>query len=350
MANQLAVVKTSFYTQHSLKHAAEEDPQTPSSKHPRMSKPTSINGILRRNARQRLYVRPLKWTAQHLHLLGCEFSSRDRGCKDREADQVEKEEKAAVDQRLLHSIAEATKCMGPGHLCKGASIGYILENYGLKETSYSRIPFDFAERPVCRLSTNGIFAPAGTAPAALAFLDLYGVRDRRHTSFLGGIGRRLNPPAVRLAFKKLARVRPNHVAHDPYIAAVLISLAQGLRYEAMMGSQTPPANGAPISPPKEPVELPQKVSSLKVNSSDQSSLKPETRQVFLLATFESNLYVYDAGFPDTFLDRLDKPSEPSYLETVSIHYSCIPFSSEKGIDRAMERITKSMHKDYRTGI
>src|ERR1700722_10911123 len=38
----------------------------------------SLNGLLRQHCRDRLYVQPLHWTAQHLQLLGCRFVRRLR--------------------------------------------------------------------------------------------------------------------------------------------------------------------------------------------------------------------------------------------------------------------------------
>jgi hypothetical protein len=35
--------------------------------------PSSLNDILRKNNRDRLFVRPMRWTSQHLRLLGCQF-------------------------------------------------------------------------------------------------------------------------------------------------------------------------------------------------------------------------------------------------------------------------------------
>jgi len=36
-------------------------------------KPLSINAIIRKHDRERLYVHPLQWVQQHLTLLGCQF-------------------------------------------------------------------------------------------------------------------------------------------------------------------------------------------------------------------------------------------------------------------------------------
>jgi hypothetical protein len=38
----------------------------------------SLNDILHQHCRDRLYVQPLHWTAQHLQLLGCRFVRRQR--------------------------------------------------------------------------------------------------------------------------------------------------------------------------------------------------------------------------------------------------------------------------------
>ena len=40
--------------------------------------PFSLNDLLRRHCRDRLYVPPLRWTAQHLRLLKCRFVPRPR--------------------------------------------------------------------------------------------------------------------------------------------------------------------------------------------------------------------------------------------------------------------------------
>jgi hypothetical protein len=38
----------------------------------------SLNDLLRQHCRDRLYIQPLHWTAQHLQLLGCRFVCRRR--------------------------------------------------------------------------------------------------------------------------------------------------------------------------------------------------------------------------------------------------------------------------------
>jgi len=40
--------------------------------------PLSINDILRQHSQSRLYVSPIRWTFEHLELLGCRFAKRRR--------------------------------------------------------------------------------------------------------------------------------------------------------------------------------------------------------------------------------------------------------------------------------
>lgn len=39
--------------------------------------PTSVDEIIRRHPRERLFVQPLEWTARHLELLQCSFELQD---------------------------------------------------------------------------------------------------------------------------------------------------------------------------------------------------------------------------------------------------------------------------------
>ena len=43
---------------------------------PQLPQPLSLNDLLRRHCRDRLYVPPLRWTAQHVQLLKCRFVPR----------------------------------------------------------------------------------------------------------------------------------------------------------------------------------------------------------------------------------------------------------------------------------
>lgn len=43
---------------------------------PQLPQPLSLNDLLRRHCRDRLYVPPLRWTAQHVQLLNCRFVPR----------------------------------------------------------------------------------------------------------------------------------------------------------------------------------------------------------------------------------------------------------------------------------
>ena len=60
----------------------------------------------------------------------------------------------------------------------------------------------------------------------MAYLDLEFVRSRRNASIKVSGGNRPNPPIARLRQKIQRRLNPIMEAEDPYIAAVLVALAQ----------------------------------------------------------------------------------------------------------------------------
>ncbi len=96
----------------------------------------------------------------------------------------------------------------------------------------------FAQRSVnAHLRTDGLFAPSRGAPAALAYVDLDAVAKRRIESIPMLADDRTNPPVARIRRIKQARVRPPEMLYDPYIAAVLIALAQARRQAKTPGKR-----------------------------------------------------------------------------------------------------------------
>jgi hypothetical protein len=75
----------SVYIYHLHSHALSPSPNSSCVIYGRMApqasqppQPFSLNDLLRQHCRDRLYVQPLHWTAQHLQLLGCRFIRRQR--------------------------------------------------------------------------------------------------------------------------------------------------------------------------------------------------------------------------------------------------------------------------------
>ncbi|KAK0639581.1 hypothetical protein B0T16DRAFT_245996 [Cercophora newfieldiana] len=187
----------------------------------RSLEPSSINDILRSHSRDRLYIPPFQWTAQHLDLLGCRFARNKTPRPTSEGHRVDLP--AQTDFGLL---ANNLLCLSTTEF-KTMVIRLHLENHKI---IYQRsvLPFSFGSRPVVNLTTNGVFSLSGTDSAApvMAYLDLEDVRSRRNASIKLSSDNRPNPPIAHLRQKIQRRLNPIKEAEDPYIVAVLVALAQ----------------------------------------------------------------------------------------------------------------------------
>ncbi|KAK0701115.1 hypothetical protein B0T21DRAFT_134619 [Apiosordaria backusii] len=185
--------------------------------------PSSINDILRSHSRERLYVPPLQWTAHHLDLLGCRFV---RNKTPRPT--VEGHRADLPAQTALGLLANRLLCPSITEF-KTTVIRLHLEDHNIIYRR-SDLLFSFGSRPVVNLTTDGVFSLSRTDSAApvMAYLDIEAVRSRRNTSIKVSGGNRPNPPIARLRQKIQRRLNPIKEAEDPYIAAVLIALAQAV--------------------------------------------------------------------------------------------------------------------------
>ncbi|KAH7308979.1 hypothetical protein B0I35DRAFT_441127 [Stachybotrys elegans] len=302
------------------------------SKDPQRIEPCSINDILRKHSRERLYVKPLHWTSKQLHHLGCDFAV-DPPPHDK------KQNTDDVDKRLVRSMAEAVRQLAPWReqRTKAMAIDDALHDHGLHRTSFE-IHLSFAQKPVCRLRTCGIFSIAGSTSAFMAYLDYNSVAHWRYSSVKMSSSKRGGWPVICLEHRKRDRIKPPHFSQDPYIAAVLIALAQERRRS--MESSEHASCLARTSQPAEPVTpLPD-----LVGTEPEGSHCPKARQarVSVLATIEKCMYIYTADMPFAFLDRLDMPSRFSHAETVPLSYRCFPYRSVKKISRRIQRIIRSV--------
>ncbi|KAK0744908.1 hypothetical protein B0T21DRAFT_447997 [Apiosordaria backusii] len=221
----------------------------------RETEPASINDILRKHSRDRLFVLPLQWTAQHLALLGCYLARKEIGLH-------------GYEQAQFPEALRLTACQLPGSiLAKTSIICDLLEHFKLSRYG-TKLDFQFDRRVVASLETDGVFSPVPTPPR-LAYLDLEATQLRRDNSVPFIKSRRPNPPAVRLQRKRRRRLRPAKDIEDPYIAAVLI---------------------------------------------DQAAPSGPNPKVHLLAAKEDNLYFYTALIPSHFLDRFDQPTQRPFRD------------------------------------
>jgi len=101
-------------------------------------------------------------------------------------------------------------------------------NPNLNHSFRSDLLFSFGSCPVATLPTNGVFSLSGTDSVApvMAYLDLEFVRSCRNESIKVSRCNRPNPPITHLRQKIRRRLNATMEAEDPYIAAVLVALAQ----------------------------------------------------------------------------------------------------------------------------
>lgn len=160
----------------------------------------------------------------------------------------------------------------------------------------------------------------------LAFLSLRGVGVRRNMSIRPWHVRRSSPEYKTLE-KKRNDVRPVNEVEDPYIAAVLIALAQKQQRQQHAVAVT---------------------QADTLNRGDASDGESKAYEVFLLAHSAMEkpcLYFYTARIPFSFLDRLDHPSQNIPSLPFRIKYHEISFSSLDAMKKDLEFAISVMHGD-----
>jgi len=104
---------------------------------------------------------------------------------------------------------------------------------------------------------DGVFSsssPSLTTPT-LACLNLKNLESRRNASIKLSTHHWNNPPVTRLRQKKQRRLRPTNEVEDPYIAAVMIALAQERQRQQKTLIGTEEATVVKILDPSAPGEI-----------------------------------------------------------------------------------------------
>ncbi|KAK1749611.1 hypothetical protein QBC47DRAFT_418833 [Echria macrotheca] len=283
----------------------------------------SIAQLLSTHPREQLFVHPLMWTARHLELLRCGFVDggiiktpgtspppADRApaddcddCDDDGDDGGDNHDEAAKLQRYLaylngEVLAAQRLAACRGTISKQNALLRLVP--GLKHRR-DGIQFLFGRRAVADLPCSSFsYTPQSpsqpTPPAHLVYLDLSDMERCRRSKLLGappppGIPRRRNLPLTRRSEKQLRRIRPGKRYEDPYIAALLIALAQDQRHcekgsddydddDDNDGNPSGAANAAPL-------------------------------QMLLANGYDADwLYIYTTKVSTELLDMLNRPSYP----------------------------------------
>ncbi|KAI1108158.1 hypothetical protein F5Y14DRAFT_437188 [Nemania sp. NC0429] len=259
--------------------------------------PLSINGLIRKHCRDRLYVHPLQWTSQHLELLGCRFV-----CHDEVAMFPSQQLGSSLplpSEAIIH--AAINRLRHPSmRKYEAPTVQIFLEACNaIPLLGRSSLSFNFEQKTVATVPTSGIFTRrSGRLSPTLAYLDLNRVGLERYQSIKPP--KRFSPPVDRIKQKQRCRFQPSDEAEDPYIAAVLVALAQGLQHRQRI------ANG--------PVD--------DLDSAELAGQSDESFQVRLLAlaSEERSLYFYTATIPGTWLDGLNEPSRYRETDILRVSY------------------------------
>ncbi|KAJ9372904.1 hypothetical protein DTO282E5_2314 [Paecilomyces variotii] len=149
------------------------------------------------------------------------------------------------------------------------------------------------------LGDDPVAAAKGHLPPVAAFINRSDIKRLRTDTFSKRYPRRYSKPTYSLLKLQLKKIIPPEPLHDPYIVALLISLAYEQRYFAQRSGQE--------------------------NQVDQSFLS----QV-LVANDKENLHLFTADISSSFLHKLDFPALPPppgpVPPIVSIRHTMIPFS------------------------
>lgn len=227
-----------------------------------------ISRILSSHPRERLFVHPLVWTQRHLDLLGCEFRLSDTVSRNYDDDELaalsDKGDPAwnAWNARMAKALAESSdyvdKILAVEKIWQRRYKNDFTSRYvpmhppthtpipTAKALTHFRFSFVrhelylyFARRRVARLecktyslisaSEEDIEPPP---PNHIAWLDLDEIASLRRDKFFHertGRWTRPSPPFVNRATKLLRRASPEDPLRDPYMAAILVALAQSQR-------------------------------------------------------------------------------------------------------------------------
>ncbi|KAI1272307.1 hypothetical protein F5Y07DRAFT_392150 [Xylaria sp. FL0933] len=292
--------------------------------------PLSVNGLIRKHCRNRLYVHPLQWTAQHLELLGYRFVRKsNRKLRDHRPQHRH--------QNSLQLPSEATIRATTNYLRKPSIRGFkttiimeFLTACNFIQLNGSRLPFDFKQQTIATVPISGIFSHRSNT-VNFAFLDLECVASERDKSIGLSMSKKLDGPVWRIRRKQQRQLRPSNEAEDPYVAAVLIALAQGLQHQHQKRSVNDLDECLGSGPTKlDPTALPR-----------QAATDFEVR-LLALARDAASLYFYTASIPSISLDMLNEPSHYHDTNVVLVSYHAVQLKDCKRSVQNIESIISSL--------
>ncbi|KAJ5626560.1 hypothetical protein N7528_003987 [Penicillium herquei] len=210
----------------------------------KMAQPGSIQATLQDNYRTRLYVHPIAWTDHQLQLLGLHFDQKLSKKKEKPVP-PESQQSGCHNKGTCDTSSPVQAHRKELHLSQeliGAANRLIwdddlpVKQYAMEQLlkAYNIHPFDKEypfSRPVAKLRADRIFSSNPRAPS-LAFVTPLTITLRRK-GHVSARPDRKNPkpnnPVSRIERRKLDAILPPNSLEDPYIASILIALAQEKR-------------------------------------------------------------------------------------------------------------------------
>ncbi|KAH7131501.1 hypothetical protein B0J13DRAFT_105320 [Dactylonectria estremocensis] len=198
----------------------------------------SVDEIIRRHPRERLFVQPVEWTGRHLELLQCSFELQDddEGSRRRTA-REEAHDADLSDCRPFSYWTHEAESLAVSD-SKNAAIRRILtDRKGPFKCTRPFGFFHFGSDHTFRLH-GLVFAPCSPRQApgqeqprpVFAFMQRGMIRIQREAAFpLPRPRRRQRLPNLPVAAARLLQLKhlePADPCRDPYILAVLLGLAQ----------------------------------------------------------------------------------------------------------------------------
>ncbi|KAI0414057.1 hypothetical protein F5X98DRAFT_350348 [Xylaria grammica] len=334
----------SYIEDRSGKRRAKDSLSYSSSKRRRVSKissvplwcqpphPLSVNGLIRKHCRDRLYVHPLQWTAQHLELLGYRFVRKsNRKLRDHRHQHQHQNSLQLPSEETIRATTNYLRKPSIRDFKTTIMIEFLTACNAI-QLDRSCLPFDFKRQTIATVPTSGIFSHCSHT-ASFAYLDLECVGSERDKSIGLSTSKKLDGPVWRIRRKQQRQLQPSNEAEDPYVTAVLIALAQGLQHQHQKRKQG--VNGpnkclesVPTKP--DPTILPR-----------QAATHFEVR-LLALARDAGSLYFYTASIPSISLDMLNEPSHYHNNDVVLVSYYAIQLKAYKKSVQNIENIISSL--------
>ncbi|KAF5856441.1 hypothetical protein ETB97_007333 [Aspergillus alliaceus] len=294
---------------------------------PRPGSPLSLYAIIRQYPGIRLYIQPLLWTKAHLLLLDCKFTLQQRrprriarpGCLDHV-----RNTKLYCD--TLYAIANLQERRGAES--SKLTVERILAAYNICPLHLGCLSFRFNHRIRVPLLPDRVFS-RDPGSAIIAYVSYDSIQKLRRSNFHGSRSNRANVPVYNIREKLLRSIQPRNKHEDPYIAAILIGLAQQQRAREQANQQN--IRDVMLNMPGviEYAAPRSTVSTLALSpgggTEHTTRAASKSFKVNLLAIKGQFLYVYTATIPSEFLDRFDEPSSSFPHCPVTIEYHCISF-------------------------